>query len=163
TGEGSGESAVSGTRRRRARRTARYPGMRLLVLGGTRFLGRSIVDEAVSRGYDVTTFSRGLSGHSRPGAEALRGDRTNHADLGPQHVAASAQALAGHAGHYTYISSISAYAGFPSQPVTEDSPVVQGTLGAEGNDFGLEYSLIKVGSEQAAAGAFPGRSLIVRP
>jgi 2'-hydroxyisoflavone reductase len=154
--------------------------MRLLVLGGTRFLGRSIVDEAVSRGYDVTTFSRGLSGHPRPGAEALRGDRTNHQDLGqlaerewdavidtsvldPEHVAASAQALAGHAGHYTYISSISAYAGFPSEPVTEESPVLQGTLGAEGNDFGLEYSLLKVGSEQAAAEAFPGASLIVRP
>ncbi len=55
--------------------------MRLLVLGGTRFLGRAIVDDAVSRGYDVTTFSRGLSGHPRPGAEALHGDRTNADDL----------------------------------------------------------------------------------
>lgn len=154
--------------------------MRLLVLGGTRFLGRSIVDEAASRGYDVTTFSRGQSGHARPGAEALRGDRTNHADLAqlgrrewdavidtsvlaPEHVAASARLLAGQAGHYTYISSISVYAGFPGEPVTEDSPLVQGTLGAEGNDFGLEYSLLKAGSEQAAADAFPGHSLIVRP
>ncbi|HEY1318591.1 MAG TPA: NAD-dependent epimerase/dehydratase family protein [Streptosporangiaceae bacterium] len=154
--------------------------MRLLVLGGTRFLGRSIVDEAVSRGYDVTTFTRGQSGHPRPGAEALHGDRTSAGDLtplagrewdgvidtsvlAPEHVAASARALAGQARHYTYISSISAYAGFPAEPVTEDSPVVEGTLGAEGNDFGLEYSLLKVGSERAAAEAFPGRSLIVRP
>jgi nucleoside-diphosphate-sugar epimerase len=154
--------------------------MRLLVLGGTRFLGRSIVDEAVSRGYDVTTFTRGQSGHPRPGTEALHGDRTNPADLtqlgrrewdgvidtsvlAPEHVAQSARVLAGQAGHYTYISSISVYAGFPTEPVTEDSPLAEGTLGAEGNDFGLEYSLLKAGSERAAAGAFPGHSLIVRP
>jgi len=55
--------------------------MRVLVLGGTRFLGRAIVDEACGRGYDVTTFSRGRSGHPRPGAEPLRGDRTNPSDL----------------------------------------------------------------------------------
>src|SRR5262249_28678426 len=55
--------------------------MRLLVLGGTQFLGRAIVDEACSRGYDVTTFSRGLSGHPRPGAEPVLGDRTNPGDL----------------------------------------------------------------------------------
>jgi nucleoside-diphosphate-sugar epimerase len=36
--------------------------MRLLVLGGTRFLGRAIVDDAISRGYDITTFTQGLSG-----------------------------------------------------------------------------------------------------
>jgi 2'-hydroxyisoflavone reductase len=154
--------------------------MRLLVLGGTRFLGRSIVDEAVSRGYDVTTFTRGVSGHTRPGAEALHGDRTSHPDLDqlarrewdavidtsvldPVHVAASARVLADHAGHYTYISSISAYAGFPAEPVTEDSPAVEGTFGAEGNSPDIEYGLLKVGSERAAGDAFPGRSLIVRP
>src|SRR5260370_7428761 len=55
----------------------RMPHMRLLVLGGTRFLGRAVVDEAVRRGYDVTTFSRGNSGEPRLGAEALHGDRTS--------------------------------------------------------------------------------------
>ena len=82
--------------------------MRLLVLGGSQFLGRAIVDEACSRGYDVTTFSRGRSGHHRPGTETLTGDRTNPDDLrqlargewdavidtsvlAPAHVAASAQ------------------------------------------------------------------------
>ena len=85
--------------------------MRLLVLGGTRFLGRAIVDEAVGRGYDVTTFSRGVSGHPRPGAESLQGDRTSETDLhllagrdwdgvidtsviAPAHVGASARLLA---------------------------------------------------------------------
>src|SRR5262249_56865704 len=55
--------------------------MRLLVLGGTQVLGRAIVDEACGRGYDVTTFSRGLSGHPRPGVEPLCGDRTSPGDL----------------------------------------------------------------------------------
>src|SRR5215472_16474901 len=64
-----------------AGRRAGYPDMRLLVLGGTRFLGRAIVDDAISRGYDVTTFTRGQSGHPRPGAEALHGDRTSADDL----------------------------------------------------------------------------------
>src|SRR5690349_1356390 len=115
--------------------------MRLLVLGGTRFLGRAIVDEAISRGYDVTTFSRGLSGEPRPGAEALHGDRTSYPDLlrlaerdfdaaidtsvmAPVHVAALAQILGGRIGHYTYVSTISVYPGFPSEPVTEESPVL---------------------------------------
>src|SRR5215831_9819258 len=114
--------------------------MRLLVLGGTRFLGRAIVDEAVSRGHDVASFSRGLSGHPRPGAEALHGDRTSSEDLlrlaardwdaaidtstlAPAHVSASARLLAGHVGHYTYVSTISVYADWPGEPVTEESPV----------------------------------------
>ena len=97
--------------------------MRLLVLGGSRFLGRAIVDEACSRGYDVTTFSRGRSGHHRPGTETLTGDRTNPEDLrqlargewdavidtsvlAPAHVAASARILAERTGHYTYISTV---------------------------------------------------------
>ena len=115
--------------------------MRLLVLGGTRFLGRAIVEDAISRGYDVTTFSRGLSGHPRPGAEALHGDRTSAEDLrqltgrdwdavidtstiAPVHVAASAQLLAGHVGHYTYVSTISVYQDRPGEPIAEGSPVV---------------------------------------
>ena len=115
--------------------------MRLLVLGGSHFLGRAIVDEACSRGYDVTTFSRGLSGHRRPGVEALTGDRTNPDDLrqltraewdaaidtsvlAPAHVTASAQLLAGRTKHYTYISTVSVYADYPREPATEDSPVL---------------------------------------
>src|SRR5258708_2070739 len=113
--------------------------MRLLVLGGTRFLGRAIVDEAIRRGYDVTTFSRGLSGEPRPGAEALHGDRTNSTDLlrvaerdfdlvidtsviAPRHVAASARLLAPKVRHYTYVSTLSVYAGFGEVPVSEPPP-----------------------------------------
>jgi len=154
--------------------------MRLLVLGGTRFLGRAIVDEAVRRGYDVTTFSRGLSGEPRPGAEALHGDRTSYPDLlrvaerdfdvavdtssiAPVHVAAAARLLADRVRHYTYISTISVYAEWPRQPVSEDSPVLDCPPGAAGSDEELGYGRLKAGSERAIAEAMPGRHLIVRP
>jgi 2'-hydroxyisoflavone reductase len=154
--------------------------MRLLVLGGTRFLGRAIVDEAVSRGYDVTTFSRGISGHPRPGAESLYGDRTRREDLrqlegrewdavidtstlAPVHVAASARLLAGRVGHYTYISTISVYADWPAEGVSEDSPVLECAPTAEGTMESLGYGELKAGCERAVTEAMPGHSLIVRP
>ena len=154
--------------------------MRILVLGGTRFVGRAIVDQAVSRGHDVTTFTRGRHGEPRPGTEALHGDRTSHEDtlvlasrdwdavidtsvLAPVHVAASAGLLAGHAGHYTYVSSLSVYSGRPREPVTEGSPTHECPADASGSVDSLGYGPVKAGSERAVAAAFPGRHLIVRP
>jgi 2'-hydroxyisoflavone reductase len=154
--------------------------MRLLVLGGTRFLGRAIVDEALSRGYDVTTFTRGLSGHPRPGAEALRGDRTDAGDLrqladrdwdgvidtstlAPAHVLASAELLAGRVRHYTYISTISVYADRPGEPITEDSPVLDCPADATGDRDSLGYGELKAGAERAVSTAMSGRCLLVRP
>jgi 2'-hydroxyisoflavone reductase len=154
--------------------------MRLLVLGGTRFLGRAIVDEAIGRGYDVTTFSRGLSGRPRPGAEALHGDRTSFEDLlrlaerdfdaaidtsviAPAHVAASARLLAGRTAHYTYVSTISVYARWPAEPVTEESPVLPGPADATGTTETLGYGELKAGAERAVQQEFPGRNLIARP
>src|SRR3954463_3496323 len=49
--------------------------MRLLVLGGTRFLGRHVVTAALERGHEVATFTRGVSGAPPGGALALHGDR----------------------------------------------------------------------------------------
>jgi len=154
--------------------------MRLLVLGGTHFVGRAIVDEACSRGYDVTTFSRGRSGYHRPGAESLIGDRTNPGDLrqlaqrdwdavidtsvlAPAHVTASAGLLAGRAGHYTYISTFSVYADYPREPATEDSPILDCPADATGTVDSLGYGQLKAGSERAVSAAFPGRCLLVRP
>jgi 2'-hydroxyisoflavone reductase len=154
--------------------------MRLLVLGGTRFLGRAIVDEAIRRGYDVTTFSRGLSGEPRPGAEALHGDRTSFPDLlrvaerefdmvidtsviAPRYVGESARLLADRVGHYTYVSSLSVYADFGRAPVSEESPVLDCPADAEGSLETLGYGELKAGSERAVAQALPSRHLIVRP
>jgi 2'-hydroxyisoflavone reductase len=154
--------------------------MRILVLGGTRFVGRAVVDQAVSRGHDVTTFTRGRHGEPRPGAEALHGDRTRAPDLralagrdwdavidtsviAPAHVAASAAVLAGRVGHYTYVSTLSVYSGRPREPVTEDSATYDCAPDARGDVESLGYGPLKSGSERAVTAAFPGRHLIVRP
>ena len=154
--------------------------MRILVLGGTGFVGRALVDQAVSRGHDVTTFTRGQHGEPRPGAEPVHGDRTKPEDLtvlggrdwdavidtsaiAPAHVAASASLLAGHAGHYTYVSTLSVYTGRMREPVTEESPIYECPPTAEGDPRTLGYGPLKAGSERAVADAFPGRHLIVRP
>ena len=154
--------------------------MRILVLGGTRFVGRAVVDQAVSRGHDVTTFTRGQHGEPRPGAEALHGDRTRPADLlplagrdwdavidtsviAPAHVAASARLLAGHVGHYSYVSTLSVYSARPREPVNEESVTWDCAPDAAGDAESLGYGPLKSGSEQAVEAAFPGRNLIVRP
>ena len=110
--------------------------MKLLVLGGTVFLGRALVEAALAAGHEVTTFTRGKSNPDLfPEAERLRGDReqdlsalagrewdavVDTSGYEPEVVRASAELLAGT--HYTFISSISAYADF-SKPVHEDSPL----------------------------------------
>src|SRR5215208_1663863 len=111
--------------------------MRILILGGTVFLGRHVVDAALARGHDVTLFNRGQTNPDLfPAVEKLRGDRDG--DLGalegrsfdavvdtsgyvPRIVDETLSALAD-AGHYTFVSSISVYADL-SQPPTESSPV----------------------------------------
>ena len=55
--------------------------MRLLILGGTWFLGRTVAEQAIAAGWQVTTFSRGRSGHDVPGTEAIRGDRQIPSDV----------------------------------------------------------------------------------
>ncbi|HRA52958.1 MAG TPA: hypothetical protein PLQ83_04835 [Thermoflexales bacterium] len=151
--------------------------MKILILGGTRFLGRAIVDAALSAGHTLTLFNRGQSGPDLfPNVETLRGDRT--ADLSalagrswdavvdpsgyfPRAVGASAEALRDSVGQYVFISSISVYAK-PSasgedDPVgTTDDPTVETITGGT-------YGPLKALCEQAAAARFPGRALLVRP
>src|SRR5215210_9569282 len=111
--------------------------MRMLILGGTVFLGRHVAEAALGRGHDVTLFNRGRTNADLfPEAEKLRGDRDG--DLGalagrsfdavvdtsgyvPRIVRETIDAL-GDVGHYTFVSSISAYGTF-EEPRDEDSPV----------------------------------------
>src|SRR5262245_62772223 len=100
--------------------------MKLLVLGGTKFLGRATVEAALARGHEVTLFNRGQTNPDLfPETEKLRGDREH--DLAaldgrtwdavvdpsgylPGAVRASAEKLAGSTGFYLFVSSLSAYA-----------------------------------------------------
>ena len=159
--------------------------VRLLVLGGTWFVGRHVVAEAVRRGWDVTTFSRGLTGSLPDGAAAIVGDRERRQDLErlaagrewdavvdvsgsvPRLVRDSAAILSGVTGRYAFVSTISAYRDWPHENVTEDSPLWKGD---PDEDPGVRdwdpdaYGPLKVGCELAVASAFDDASrLILRP
>jgi 2'-hydroxyisoflavone reductase len=111
--------------------------MQVLILGGTRFLGRAIVEAALGRGDTVTLFNRGRTNPGLyPGAETIIGDRTGelkelsgrHWDIivdvaayEPDVVRRNLAVLAGQAEHYVFVSTISVYAGH-SVTQFEDSP-----------------------------------------
>ncbi|MEY9967097.1 2'-hydroxyisoflavone reductase [Streptacidiphilus sp. MAP12-16] len=153
--------------------------MRLLVIGGSVFLGQAFVREALARGWEVTTFNRGRSGQDEPGVTAVQGDREQSDDLErlaaagpwdavvdvcgytPRVVGASVAALAKSAGAYLFISSINAYPGFPAVPVDEDSPRHECAPDAGPEDG--DYGVLKVGCERAVTEGFPGRTLVVEP
>jgi 2'-hydroxyisoflavone reductase len=153
--------------------------MNLLILGGTIFLGRYLVEAALARGHQVTLFNRGQhSPELFPAIEKLRGDRDG--GLGvlrgrrwdavidtsgylPRVVRASAELLADAVEHYTFISSISVYPHFRSLELDESAPV--GTLDDPTVEeiTGESYGPLKALCEQAAEQALPGRTLVVRP
>ena len=153
--------------------------MRLLVIGGTVFLGQAFAAEALSRGWEVTTFNRGRSAADLPGVETIRGDRESDEDLArlaesgpwdavvdvcgyvPSIVGASVAALAGAASSYLFISSVNAYPGFPAVTVDEDSPRHECPADAGRGDG--DYGKLKAGCENAVTDGFPGRALIIQP
>jgi 2'-hydroxyisoflavone reductase len=153
--------------------------MNLLILGGTIFLGRHLVEAALARGHAVTLFNRGQHNADLfPAVEKLRGDRNG--DLSalrgrrwdaaidtcgyvPRVVRASSELLADAVGHYTFISSISVYPSLPAPGMDESAPV--GTLADESVEevTGETYGPLKALCEQAAEATMPGRVLNVRP
>lgn len=153
--------------------------MKLLILGGTVFLGRHIVEAALARGHEITLFNRGQhNGELFPEVEKLRGDRNGNlsalegrcwdaaidtSGYFPRVVRACAQKLAAAVDHYTFISSISVYAAFTQVGMDENAPV--GTLKDESIEeiTSETYGPLKVLCEQAAERAMPRRVLIVRP
>ena len=108
--------------------------MRLLVLGGTSFLGRHVATAALARGHDVATFTGGIAGEPPEGARALHGDRDDPealpralagwspelvVDTSCQTRAAARNAAAVLAGvrGYAFVSSLNAYRGWPPGPL----------------------------------------------
>lgn len=153
--------------------------MKLLVLGGTVFLGRHIARMALDRGHQVTLFNRGQTNPGLfPTAEEIHGDRANGLDAldgrswdavidtsgyVPRIVRMSAEALSERCAHYTFISSISVYRSLARPGATEDEPA--GTLDDPSVEdvTGESYGPLKALCEDAVRSAFPGDSLIVRP
>lgn len=153
--------------------------MRVLVLGGTLFVGRHLVEAALERGHEVTLFNRGQTDSGLfPDVERLRGDREgNLAALGgrrweavvdtsarvPRWVRSAGELLAGSVEHYTFVSSASVYADTSRPGTAEDAPVH--TLAdetAEEIDSAEAYGALKALCERAAEEALPGRVLSVR-
>ncbi len=153
--------------------------MKLLILGGTRFLGRHIAEQALASGHQVTLLHRGQSGPQLfPQAQHLIADRDG--DLGvlsqgqwdaaidtsayvPRQVKSVATALGTRVGHYQLVSSISAYASFDAPGADESrdtqtlpDPTVETVTGET-------YGGLKALCEAAAQAAFGSRCLINRP
>jgi 2'-hydroxyisoflavone reductase len=162
--------------------------MRLLALGGTRFIGWAVVTEAVGRGSEVTTFNRGLSGADAAGLRALRGDRTRMDDVArladagpwdavvdtsgyvPREMLAVCERLEPVAGRYVFMSTVSVYRGWPVEPLSEGSEVLYcppdagPEYGEDVEDGPTRYGYQKSGCELAVTQTFgAGRSTILRP
>jgi 2'-hydroxyisoflavone reductase len=153
--------------------------VKVLVLGGTKFLGRAVVESALAGGHEVTLFNRGQTNPELfPETERLHGDLTGDLDaLGgrswdaaidldptqlPRYTRRRAEALAGSVGHYVFVSTISVYSD-PSKPIGESSPVFD-PPDPEPEAFDPEqYGGLKVGSERVVAEVFGERAAIVRP
>jgi 2'-hydroxyisoflavone reductase len=153
--------------------------MKILILGGTRFLGRHLVESALERGHEITLFNRGKSNPEIfPDIECLHGERDgglsplegrnwdaviDTCGYLPRIVSLSARMLAQHVAHYTFISSISVYADFSQAGLDENAPVA--TL----DDPWVEqitnetYGPLKALCEQAVEIEMPGRALVIRP
>ena len=153
--------------------------MRILILGGTQFLGRALAKAGLARGHELTLFNRGKTDPSLfPEAEQLRGDRKH--DLSaleertwdavidtsgyvPAEVRAAAEMLR-ESGRYVFVSSVSAYADFSTGP-TEGSPVAQ-LNGLPVDELASDYSNygpLKALCEGEVERVFGERALIVRP
>lgn len=144
---------------------------RVLVLGGTGWLGGEIARRWVERGADVTAVARGLHGDAAEGvrlivadrgsdgwAEELDGEWDEVVDVTnePSHARAAVAALAGRCGHWTYISSVSVYRDHDRADASEDAPLVEPI---DPPDF----PSAKVMAEAAVEAAVGGSALIVRP
>lgn len=152
--------------------------LRILVLGGTKFLGVHVTQLAMARGHTVSLFNRGKTNADLfPELEHLKGDRDAQLDAlngrkwdaviddsgyVPRHVRLSAELLAPNVQRYLFVSTISVYASF-AKPITEDSPV--GKIADESVEKvdDQSYGPLKALCEKAAETAMPGRVAVVRP
>jgi 2'-hydroxyisoflavone reductase len=150
--------------------------VRVLVLGGTAFLGRHLVAAAVARGHEVTLFTRGRTNPGLfPELEHVQGDRET--DLGmlagrsfdaaidtsgylPRVVSASAGRLAGAVDRYVFFSTIAVY---DEARVLRETCATQPAPDPPSEDVSAHYGALKALCEQAVEAELPGRTILVRP
>jgi 2'-hydroxyisoflavone reductase len=150
----------------------------VLILGGTGFLSREIAAEALARGHDVTCLTRGISGDPPSGAEHVIADREEgDAYLGvsarywdavvditstPSYARAALDALGDDTGHWTYVSSVSAYADL-SQRGGDEADALWDPLPEDADESDMSrYGEMKSACEAAALSTVGERLLIAR-
>jgi len=153
--------------------------MRILVLGGTQFVGRHLVAAALSRGHEVTLFHRGAGADPLfPEAEHRHGDRNG--DLAalsagawdatldvtayvPRQVRSLAAALDGRGGHHTFISSVSAYVDPTGPGATEGAPLRTIVDPLTEEVTAATYGGLKALCEAEVIAAYGAGALLIRP
>jgi 2'-hydroxyisoflavone reductase len=154
--------------------------MRILFVGGTRFVGRAMAEAALARAHDVTLLHRSLTNDPAfDDAEHLRADRDG--DLSvlvgrtfdvtidvcayvPRQVRSLAEALNGRGGHHVFVSTMSVYNEPDAPGMTEDADLIR--LADPGTEevTGETYGGLKVLCEEAAAEAYDDTGLtVIRP
>lgn len=143
---------------------------RVLILGGTGWLGRAVARAAVADGADVTCFARGVSGSVPDGArlvvadrsdphayDAVRGDWDEVVEISwnPAFVSGALSALAAGAAHWTLVSSVSVYRDALEPGADETAPLVE-----PGDE--TDYARAKAAAEQVSAAHAGGRLLVAR-
>jgi 2'-hydroxyisoflavone reductase len=152
--------------------------VKLLVLGGTQFLGRAVVEAALERGDEVTLFNRGKTNPELfPEVEKVRGDRAvdsipsgrwdavvDTSGYFPRVVRASAEALRDSVERYLFVSSISAYASLSEGPNEDSKRAELGDMPIDEMLPGYEnYGPLKALCEDVVTELYDRRALIVRP
>lgn len=157
-------------------------------MGGSWFLGHEIAEQAVAQGWEVTTFRRGRTGTDAEGVTTIRGNRTNPEDLKrladagpwdlvvdtssfvPRETLQLARTLEPAASRYVLVSTVSVYAGWPIEPLSEQSEVLEcpadagPNYGYDGDPGPSTYGFGKAGCERAVSETFGAeRTSILRP
>lgn len=152
--------------------------MDILIIGGTIFLGRALVEAAVAQGHKVTLFNRGRSNPAAfPEIETIIGDRETDLDLLrgrrwdavidtcgylPRLVDISAEALKGAVGHYSFISTLSVYPLQGASKRDEEAELLPYDDGMPEEASNASYGPLKIGCERAVQRAYPESALIIR-
>lgn len=148
--------------------------MNLLIIGGTIFLGRHLVSQALELGHEVTVLNRGTHKLEEQNAvEHLVADREANLQVldgrkfdavidtcgyRPEVVRKSVEALKSSTDNYIFISTVSVYGEFPKPGITESDPIKYTPAGEEGN-----YGSLKADCERIISELLPDNSLIIRP
>jgi 2'-hydroxyisoflavone reductase len=154
--------------------------VRLLFIGGTRYVGSKMVEAAIARGHEVALFNRGQTNPDRfPGCERFVGDRTGDLSVlqgrewdavvdvcgyWPRAVRPVCNALRDWVGRYVFISTISVYSDESPDGLTEETGVLLENGDPEATELKMEmYGGLKVLCEREVSSCFGDRALIVRP